>query len=86
MPNPGAGDRKMVTVSVGAACATPSAERRIEKLVCCADIALYRAKDDGRNLIIGHHDEMGCLDVITSRRQGIQIPLISSADCVACRG
>ena len=45
------GDHKIgATVSIGAACAVAS-QFDIEKLLSCADAALYRAKSEGRNCV-----------------------------------
>nr|WP_294528291.1 diguanylate cyclase [uncultured Rhodopila sp.] len=41
-----------VTVSIGAACLTPSAESTVETLTARADAALYAAKRRGRNRVI----------------------------------
>jgi diguanylate cyclase (GGDEF)-like protein len=45
-----------VTVSIGTACA-PEAETDIEELLARADVALYRAKADGRNRVRTWEDE-----------------------------
>ncbi|SCX83423.1 GGDEF domain-containing protein [Desulfoluna spongiiphila] len=47
----------LLTLSIGASCMTPRDNRRPEQLLKCADTALYRAKDSGRNRIVPLADE-----------------------------
>ena len=46
-----------VTVSIGVACAVPHYTGSPETLLGCADAALYEAKSQGRNCIVGHYLE-----------------------------
>ncbi len=49
-----------VATAIGTATIVPTAHDRIEKIVCYADIALYRAKALGRNLVCSFHDDPSC--------------------------
>ena len=51
--HPGSEVRKMVTVSLGFSTVVPSLEIESKDLVAAADKALYRAKENGRNLTEG---------------------------------
>lgn len=53
----------VVTLSAGAATSTPSSNRRAETLVAAADVALFRAKLEGRNRI--------CVDAPTRSASGV---------------
>ncbi len=46
-----------VTISIGAATVTPGSDERLEKLVCFADVALYQAKDRGRNRVVAFDED-----------------------------
>lgn len=46
------GETYPVTLSLGVATAVPSEKMRAEELIKKADIALYRAKEDGRNRVV----------------------------------
>ncbi len=48
-----------VTLSLGVATAVPTPESTPTTLVECADKALYRAKEDGRNCVRVHGQERG---------------------------
>ena len=64
-----------VTISIGAATVTPGSGERLEKLVCFADIALYQAKDRGRNRVVAF-DEEGSLIAPAARmkcRQALHV-------------
>ena len=52
MPHPGSAFRH-VTVSCGVASVLPSDEVSLEKLLQSADYALYQAKEQGRNRVVG---------------------------------
>ena len=41
-----------VTMSFGVACMVPASDNNYENLIISADIALYKAKNEGRNRII----------------------------------
>jgi len=45
----------LVTVSVGVACSVPHYTGSSDALLGCADAALYEAKSQGRNCVIGHY-------------------------------
>ncbi|MBL8513305.1 MAG: GGDEF domain-containing protein, partial [Betaproteobacteria bacterium] len=49
LPHPGSPVGPWVTISVGVSTVTPSTGDRIEQMIECADAALYRAKQTGRN-------------------------------------
>lgn len=55
-----------VTISIGAATVTPGSDERLEKLVCFADIALYQAKDRGRNRVVAFDED--CSRVVPAAR------------------
>jgi diguanylate cyclase (GGDEF)-like protein len=74
-----------VTVSIGVSSVEALSLHPVEKLVCFADIALYRAKEAGRNCTAAYEDTLGCRDARVSHRAGSQIPIISSSECAACR-
>jgi two-component system, chemotaxis family, response regulator WspR len=41
-----------VTISIGGASVVPSAESPMTSLIEAADLALYKAKRDGKNLVV----------------------------------
>jgi diguanylate cyclase (GGDEF)-like protein len=49
LPHEGSCCSAVVTLSAGMATSTPTADRSCETLVAAADLALFRAKQDGRN-------------------------------------
>jgi diguanylate cyclase (GGDEF)-like protein len=53
--NHGASAYRVVTVSIGAATAMPNTGMTKSGLIRCADAALYRAKEDGRNRVHVHN-------------------------------
>lgn len=55
------GARVKTTMSLGIACCIPGADIRHERLIFHADTALYQAKNEGRNRIIIHGDDLACL-------------------------
>jgi len=75
----------LVTVSIGAASLAPTMDDRVEKLVCFADIALYRAKDFGRNRTLSFSDAPGCALAKDQPTAGVAIPVIGSQSCASCR-
>jgi diguanylate cyclase (GGDEF)-like protein len=74
-----------VATAIGTATIVPTAHDRIEKIVCYADIALYRAKALGRNLVCSFHDDPSCETAKASPSGGIVIPAIKSSQCAECR-
>jgi diguanylate cyclase (GGDEF)-like protein len=75
----------VVTVSIGAASVIPTLSDRVEKLVCFADIALYRAKDMGRNRSCFFNDAPTCALAKVQPTAGMDIPIINSPSCASCR-
>jgi diguanylate cyclase (GGDEF)-like protein len=49
VPNAGSRCHTVVTLSVGMATSRPAADRSCETLIAAADVALFRAKQEGRN-------------------------------------
>jgi len=74
-----------VATAIGTATIVPTARDRIEKIVCYADIALYRAKALGRNLVCSFHDDPSCETAKGSPSGGVLIPAIKSSQCAECR-
>jgi len=74
-----------VTVSIGAATVAPVMTDRVEKLVCFADVALYRAKEGGRNQVRAFHDGPTCAIARHHPTAGVEIPVINCAGCSSCR-
>jgi diguanylate cyclase (GGDEF)-like protein len=72
-------------VSIGSATIVPTAQDRIEKIVCFADIALYHAKTLGRGRICRFHDDPSCETAKRSLSGGARIPVIESSHCSVCR-
>jgi diguanylate cyclase (GGDEF)-like protein len=65
-----------VTVSIGTGTVAPTQSERLERLICIADTALYRAKERGRNQVQAYEGEVarvetsdGCGDARLKRRQ-----------------
>lgn len=85
LPNPAPLGCGHVSASIGLASVNASPKHRVEKLVCFADIALYRAKESGRNSVVAYDDTLGCRNAAASRSRGSEIPIISSPHCAACR-
>jgi diguanylate cyclase (GGDEF)-like protein len=71
--------------AIGAATIVPSPRDRIEKIVCYADIALYRAKARGRGVVCSFHDDPSCESAKRSPSGGARIPVIDSPHCSICR-
>ncbi|MBB4196845.1 diguanylate cyclase (GGDEF)-like protein [Rhodoblastus sphagnicola] len=74
-----------VVAAIGAATIFPTAQDHIEKIVCFADIALYRAKTLGRGKICRFHDDPSCAKARQSPSGGARIPVIESPYCATCR-
>jgi diguanylate cyclase (GGDEF)-like protein len=74
-----------VATAIGTATIVPTERDRIEKIVCYADIALYRAKALGRNLVCSFHDDPSCETAKSSPSGGVPIPAIKSPLCAECR-
>jgi diguanylate cyclase (GGDEF)-like protein len=74
-----------VATAIGTATIVPTPDDRIEKIVCYADIALYRAKALGRNLVCSFHDDPACENAKASPSGGVLIPAIKSSQCAECR-
>jgi diguanylate cyclase (GGDEF)-like protein len=74
-----------VVAAVGSATIVPTARDHIEKIVCYADIALYRAKTKGRGQICRFHDDASCATARVSPSGGARIPVIESPHCASCR-
>jgi diguanylate cyclase (GGDEF)-like protein len=74
-----------VAAAVGTATIVPTEQDRIEKIVCYADIALYRAKTLGRRLVCSFHDDPSCETAKCSPSGGLTIPTIKSGQCAICR-
>ncbi|MCW2362969.1 MULTISPECIES: GGDEF domain-containing protein [Sphingobium] len=53
IPHPGCEDVAPVTVSIGVAVLQPSAQDSVEDVIGAADGALYKAKANGRNCVVG---------------------------------
>ena len=76
---------RSIVAGIGAATIVPTAKDRIEKIVCFADIALYRAKAQGRGRICRFEDDASCAAARASPSGGARIPVIESPHCSACR-
>lgn len=74
-----------VTVSIGAATVVPVMTDRLEKLMCFADVALYRAKEGGRNQVCAFHDGPTCAIARRHPTAGVEIPVSNCAGCSSCR-
>jgi len=85
LQHPLSGVGPFVTVSIGMASISPAVSDRVEKLVCFADIALYRAKETGRNRTCSFDDAPGCAVARCQPTAGIEIPVIDSDFCEVCR-
>lgn len=71
--------------SIGMATIAPTADDRVEKIVCYADIALHRAKTAGRSGVYAFHDDPSCSKAKQSPTGGVPIPVIESSHCAECR-
>ena len=78
-------DAPSFATAIGTATIVPTAHDRIEKIVCYADIALYRAKALGRNLVCSFHDDPSCETAKYSPSGGVLIPAIKTSQCAECR-
>jgi len=74
-----------IIAAIGAATIFPTAQDHIEKIICFADIALYRAKTLGRGQICDFSDEPSCAVARQSPSGGARIPVIESSHCAVCR-
>jgi diguanylate cyclase (GGDEF)-like protein len=74
-----------IVAAIGTATIFPTAQDRIEKIVCFADIALHRARTLGRGSISRFHDDPSCETAKCSPTGGARIPVIESPDCSLCR-
>jgi diguanylate cyclase (GGDEF)-like protein len=74
-----------IVAAIGTATIVPTEQDRIEKIVCFADIALYRAKTLGRGSICRFHDDPSCETAKSSASGGARIPVIESSHCSVCR-
>ncbi len=81
---PGDADSFLAT-AIGTATIFPTIRDRIEKIVCFADVALYRAKRLGRNRVCDFHDDRSCMIAMRSPSGGVRIPAIKSSRCAECR-
>lgn len=78
-------DATSLAAAIGTATIVPSARDRIEKIVCYADIALYRSKTLGRSSICSFQDNAACETAKCSPSGGLRIPIIESSHCAECR-
>jgi diguanylate cyclase (GGDEF)-like protein/PAS domain S-box-containing protein len=85
LPNPAPRGRGKVTASIGVASVEALSPHPLEKLVCFADIALYRAKEAGRNRVAAYEDAPGCRSARFCEHTSAHLPTIASPECVACR-
>lgn len=53
-----------ITVSLGVCAVVPSDQNSIEHMLKCADLALYQAKESGRNRVVLHSAKQGGADVV----------------------
>lgn len=74
-----------VTVSIGTATVAPTATDRVEKLICFADIALFRAKESGGNQFCAFDDSPSCNVARSQPTAGIEIAKIDSDASASCR-
>lgn len=79
------GASRKLTASVGVATISPTGTDRVEKIVCFADIALYRAKTSTSRRIQVFHDSPSCARAKRSPSGGVRIPVIESSHCTKCR-
>ena len=76
---------RSIVAGIGSATIVPTARDHIEKIVCFADIALYRAKARGRGQICRFHDDPSCAAACASPSGGARIPVIELPHCSECR-
>jgi diguanylate cyclase (GGDEF)-like protein len=74
-----------IVAAIGTATIVPTTQDRIEKLVCFADIGLYRARTLGRGRICRFHDNASCETAKHCPSGGARIPIIESPHCAECR-
>ena len=79
------GASRRLIASVGIATISPTETDRVEKIVCFADIALYRAKTSTGRRIQVFHDNPSCAEAKRSPSGGVRIPVIQSSHCARCR-
>lgn len=53
-----------VTLSLGICAVVPSDQCSVEHMLKCADLALYQAKENGRNRVVVHSGKQGGADVV----------------------
>ena len=86
IPHPLSSVGPHVTVCVGIATWAPRREDNLEKLVCFADVALYRAKAHGRNRISAFDDDVSRIPAAPDRFRRIAGALAKRGMAWALRG